>query len=384
MTVVAPVRGCCVVRWSRRVESGAGHAAKSLGDLGAALGVAGDQQHGVVAGDGAEHVGQARRGRSPTRAGGRRRVGCAPRRGWRSPRPTRRARPQAATPGLGRVGERAQHRAWRLVADGVDRAAAGPAHLDGAQLLEVARQRRLGDRDALGGEQPTSSVWERTACGGEQRDDPGLAGRLGVRRRADGSPATSRRAITRCLASRNASSAFCACSRFSAWSNTMLAGPSMTAAAISSPRCAGRQCMTTASGAAAATSAARRARTAGTPRAGSLPRPPAPSTPRRRCRARRRRRPPPAGRSSRRRCRRSRAASSAARAVTWSSGSKPAGAPTRTCMPAIAPAEQQRVRHVVAVAEIGQRQPGQRRPCARGSSAGRRAPGTGGRSRSAR
>ena len=43
--------------------------------------------------------------------------------------------------------------------------------------------------------------------------------------------------------------AFCACSRFSAWSNTMLRSPSSTSSVISSPRCAGRQCITHASGA---------------------------------------------------------------------------------------------------------------------------------------
>ena len=43
--------------------------------------------------------------------------------------------------------------------------------------------------------------------------------------------------------------AFCACSRFSAWSRTMLRGPSSTASVISSPRWAGRQCITSAPGA---------------------------------------------------------------------------------------------------------------------------------------
>ena len=44
-----------------------------------------------------------------------------------------------------------------------------------------------------------------------------------------------------------ASSAFCACSRFSAWSNTTDAAESMTSSVTSSPRCAGRQCMNSAS-----------------------------------------------------------------------------------------------------------------------------------------
>src|SRR5256714_179672 len=47
--------------------------------------------------------------------------------------------------------------------------------------------------------------------------------------------------------SRNSSSAFCVCRRFSASSHTTLCGPSITSAATSSPRCAGRQCMKSAS-----------------------------------------------------------------------------------------------------------------------------------------
>ena len=40
---------------------------------------------------------------------------------------------------------------------------------------------------------------------------------------------------------RYSSSAFCACNRFSASSQTTLCGPSITSAVTSSPRCAGRQ-----------------------------------------------------------------------------------------------------------------------------------------------
>ena len=49
--------------------------------------------------------------------------------------------------------------------------------------------------------------------------------------------------------------AFCACSRFSASSNTTECGPSITALVTSSSRCAGRQCMKSASGLAAAITA---------------------------------------------------------------------------------------------------------------------------------
>ena len=46
--------------------------------------------------------------------------------------------------------------------------------------------------------------------------------------------------------------AFCTCMRFSAWSNTIDRGESITSSVTSAPRCAGRQCRKTASGAACA------------------------------------------------------------------------------------------------------------------------------------
>ncbi len=49
--------------------------------------------------------------------------------------------------------------------------------------------------------------------------------------------------------------AFCACIRFSAWSKITDCGPSATSSVISSPRWAGRQCMTSASGRAYASKA---------------------------------------------------------------------------------------------------------------------------------
>ena len=52
------------------------------------------------------------------------------------------------------------------------------------------------------------------------------------------------------FSSSHTSSAFWACSRFSASSHTALCGPSMTSSVISWPRWAGRQCSTTASGSA--------------------------------------------------------------------------------------------------------------------------------------
>ncbi len=55
---------------------------------------------------------------------------------------------------------------------------------------------------------------------------------------------------------RRSSSAFCTCSRFSACCHAADCGPSSTSPVISSPRCAGRQCRTIASGAASAMTAA--------------------------------------------------------------------------------------------------------------------------------
>ena len=63
----------------------------------------------------------------------------------------------------------------------------------------------------------------------------------------DLSPAIASRRLRRRRGSQT-STAFCACSRFSAWSNTTDCGPSITASVISSPRCAGRQCITSAFG----------------------------------------------------------------------------------------------------------------------------------------
>ena len=61
------------------------------------------------------------------------------------------------------------------------------------------------------------------------------------------------RSIQSVQSSNHASSAFCVCNRFSAWSQTIERGPSRTSAVISSPRCAGRQCITTTSSSACRT-----------------------------------------------------------------------------------------------------------------------------------
>src|SRR5579875_3422280 len=62
---------------------------------------------------------------------------------------------------------------------------------------------------------------------------------------------------------RNASNPRIALKRCLAWRQTTLRGPSRTEAAISSPRCAGRQCITTASEEAAPTTCPRQIRQLG-------------------------------------------------------------------------------------------------------------------------
>src|SRR5699024_1030930 len=100
----------------------------------------------------------------------------------------------------------------------------GPAHLDGPDLAQIPGERGLGD-------------------GAPQRGQAG--GELGLRR--DRLPLDERHdellpgGLRGQLLSSHVSSAFCAWSRFSASSNTTDAGPSMTEAATSLPRYAGRQ-----------------------------------------------------------------------------------------------------------------------------------------------
>ena len=90
------------------------------------------------------------------------------------------------------------------------------------ELVQVARQRRLGDLDAVAGEQLGQLGLGPDGLSLEQLGDPLVPGRLGERDHGCSSSQVSR--------------AFCACSRFSASSQTTECGPSMTSAAISSPR----------------------------------------------------------------------------------------------------------------------------------------------------
>src|SRR5690606_7785872 len=162
-----------------------------------------------------------------------------------------------------------------VLGDDVDaRAAVGRAQLDRTEFVEITRQRGLGGRDALGGQQRGQLGLAAHGVRGEQFDDAGLAARpgagdggalpVGGAPAVDGAPGTAfgdghaHSATPSRFASSHTSRAFCACSRFSASSQTALCGPSMTSSVISSPRCAGRQCSTTTSGAACSSSAVSR------------------------------------------------------------------------------------------------------------------------------
>src|SRR5947209_1066348 len=110
--------------------------------------------------------------------------------------------------------------------------------LEQAELLDVARDRRLRDLVALLLEQRGELVLRVDRARGDEREDRALAFGFRLLVKRIHHSVSPRRSVRRAR-----SSAFCACSRFSAWSNTMLRGPSITSEVTSSPRCAGRQCM---------------------------------------------------------------------------------------------------------------------------------------------
>ena len=138
----------------------------------------------------------------------------------------------------------------RQLGQGVGRVAPGQAHLDRAEVLEVARHRGLRGLDALLGQQRHQLRLARDRLGLEQLGDAVLALVLGRAGPRSPSARSSRRPSTA-----QARTPRMAVRRWAAWRHTTDCGPSSTSSVISSPRCAGRQCSTTASGAARSTSA---------------------------------------------------------------------------------------------------------------------------------
>ena len=333
---------------------------------------------GVVAGDGADDLGQA----GPVQRAGQELRGA--RRGAQHHQVAARVgageqlaqQPASAGPGACSA---SRSGALAVLRDHVDgRAAVGAAHLDRAQLLQVAGERRLGDAarrrrraarparsaSASASARISSTIRACRAASGQRRGHRGSLGR----------------------SSSQASSAFCACSRFSAWSKTALGGPSSTSSVISSPRWAGRQCSTIASRRGVREQVRVDLVRQERGDAGPARRPPGPSTSRCRWRPRRRRRPPRAGSVS------TVHRAAGPRGDLRGRGRRPPASgcvPGRAGDPHVHPggraAQQVRVGHVVGARRRGR--PASGRPCrraARGRSAGRPGAGTGGSRRSAR
>src|SRR5262249_53898218 len=143
----------------------------------------------------------------------------------------------------------AQHRedevAGELLAQVVDVDAAGAGRgrplADGVELLALAEVGAEGD--------DLAAVLLDQPAQNDRRVEPAAVGEhhlveRGSARRLRALPAPpAHRALP--FAS-HAMSAFCRWRRFSAWSKTTDCGPSSTLSVISSPRCAGRQCITSA------------------------------------------------------------------------------------------------------------------------------------------
>jgi hypothetical protein len=205
-----------------------GQVEEALGEGVATGGVATDDEQGVVAGDRAEDVTEVGlvEGAGQELCGARRRteddeVGA--RLGAHQQLGAQPGQPVAAGGALARRGHASvaplpRHR--------VDERAVGAADLDGVELDEVAAQRGLGDADAVVAEEVGQLGLGAHRVGGHDVDDPLVAGALGQRghgRHDDFSRS-------------QVSTAFWACRRFSASSQTTECGPSMTSSEISLPR----------------------------------------------------------------------------------------------------------------------------------------------------
>ncbi len=246
--------GCrCQRWWSCGLWGRAGEGEQAGPQRLRAVGVGGHHQDGVVPGDRAEQLrhgaavqgrGQERRGTRwgadhdevARRLGGDQQVGGEP------------GQPGAALPDRR---TRSGRRVPALPGQRVDQSPARPADLHGAELVQVPGQGRLGHRDPLGGQQVRQLGLAAHGPGVEHVGDPLPPSRRGghdlrgarpvlpMPRGGDHPDPAAGHADLRSGAgfrSRKDSRAFCAWSRFSAWSQTAPAGSSMTSASISLPR----------------------------------------------------------------------------------------------------------------------------------------------------
>src|SRR5581483_133080 len=277
---VEPVSGRGAGSVSRACGSTALCGADELaGQVGAAGRFAADHQDGVVAGDGAHHtrgdavVVRVVDGRGEELGGS----------GWgaqhhqvgRALRGDQQFAEQPLEPGLQGAALAGDLRGSvaALAAQRVDQGTVPVPDADRAEFVEVAGEGGLGDRVAVLGEQFGERGLRAHLVLAEQVGDPLVTRAAGVDRgqraqrglgvgfaghRRGPSGAVELCSMTLCSI-KNVSSAFWACRRFSASSQTTDCGPSITDAAISLPRYAGRQCSTIASGAPSARAASSRA-----------------------------------------------------------------------------------------------------------------------------
>ncbi len=174
-----------LVRFGRTwvVEGSTGQAHESSYDVLAAGRVARDHHHGVVAGDGAEHVAELglveRRGQEVRRAGrGAQHDEVGARLGGDEQLLAQPGQPALAGGGLARGDRRP---VTTLGGHGVHQRAGGGADLDRVELDEVAAERGLGDDDAVVGEQLAELALRPDLAVVEQVDLELLAGVLGRR-----------------------------------------------------------------------------------------------------------------------------------------------------------------------------------------------------------
>ena len=192
-----------------------GQGEEPAGERLAAGGVAGDDQEGVVAGDGAEHVAE---------------VGLVEAAGQELGRPGRgaqhhqvgavvgadqqvAAQPRQPVEGRGRLTGGARRPVAALGRDGVDERPGGAADLDRVELDEVAAQGGLGDVHAAAGEQLGELGLRAHVVVGHEVDDALVARALG---------GGAGRGVVHARSSSQARTAFWACRRFSASSQTTL------------------------------------------------------------------------------------------------------------------------------------------------------------------
>ncbi len=144
--------------------------------------------------------------------------------------------------GRGRLRALAAHEAVPAV-DGDGRGGDGDRHRRGVRPRPArCSASRLATSTTSCGSRPGSDRMTKGRSGGRDGLRPAPFVRTGFCDAPQPESAVRRRGRRQAMTA--AMMAFCACSRFSAWSKTTELGEYSTSSVISSPQCAGRQCMT--------------------------------------------------------------------------------------------------------------------------------------------